>query len=168
MRKMKTALPTCHKKRAAVLIAYTEEKRIPASPAVKTMNGLSKRSTKPSPEEACVNDIANNLQLLKLKRDDQSRATMKLLTTVLQGEKVKTMKCAKNLAEKLGVNKSRMARARTTILHSGKSVFEYVKRNTRNDSICESVKKLAFEFWPRAEHSRPSNNKNDIKRVRLD
>ena len=119
---------------------------------------------------ACLKDIKVMVDSMKHKRDNASRTTVKILASAINGESVKKAKCVTDLSEKLGIRRRTMAggkRIRTRILTSDKSALDYVKRKTRKDSISEDTKKLAFDFWLQPENSRPANNKNDIKRVRI-
>lgn len=162
-------MPTCPDKRAALLIAYTDPERAKFSPAVQRMNCIRK-SEDNSPETACVQDIASTLSKLKRKCDTDSRAAVNVLRAAMNGDEVSKTKCVTKLAAKLGIDRRKLyngKRVRTAVVRSEKSVFEYTKRKTRSDTTQEHIKKIAFDFWLRPEVSRTSNNKNDVKRVRI-
>lgn len=58
-------------------------------------------------------------------------------------------------------------RIRAKVLHSEESSWTHTKRKIRSDCISEENKKLVFEFWKSPEISRPTCNKNDVKRIRI-
>lgn len=58
-------------------------------------------------------------------------------------------------------------KVRTQIFTSYESCVKYVQRKTRSDAISNDTKKLVHNFWLDPDNSRPSPNKNDIKRVRI-
>ena len=74
------------------------------------------------------------------------------------------------LAKKIGLPLQRLStgkRVRTQIFNSEKSCWTFIERKTRNDCISDEIRKLAYNFWIDPNNSRPSGNKNDMKRVRI-
>jgi hypothetical protein len=117
-----------------------------------------------------LKDIKNTIDNTKNRRSDEARVTMALLTASVSGESIKQSRSRVSLAKRLGVSVKRLARsapARTQILHSNKSCFEYTKRKTRSHALTEDLKKRIYDFWCLPEISHPTGNKNDIKRVRV-
>ena len=169
LQKLKAALPRTPQKRAAVLSAYMDAKRVHSSPAVKHMHKTGAVQSS-SLEKSCVDDVKVVLDNMKMKRDNETRTAVNILKSAVNGERVRKNKCVTELSQRLGLNRNAVSggkRIRTTILKSTKSVLDYTKRKTRRDSLDEDTKKLAFVFWLQSDISRPTKNKNDIKRVRL-
>ena len=96
---------------------------------------------------------------------------MNILASSVSGQSISERKGAVNsLAKKLGVNCRTLQkgkRIRTKVLHSEHSSFLYTTRKIRSDALTERTKKLVHDFWLQSNVSRPTNNKNDIKRVRI-
>jgi hypothetical protein len=93
-------------------------------------------------------DIKNTIDNTKNRRSDEARVTMALLTASVSGESIKQSRSRVSLAKRLGVSVKRLARsapARTQILHSNKSCFEYTKRKTRSDALTEDLKKRIYD-----------------------
>jgi hypothetical protein len=75
------------------------------------------------------------------------------------------------IAMKIGLPLKRLStvkRVLTQIFTSEKSCWTFIGRKTRNDCISDEIRKLAYNFWIDPNNSRPSGNKNDMKRVRID
>ena len=139
------------------VISVIKSKLIP-SPADEIELSLSRNVLK---------DIKNTIDNTKNRRSDEARVTMALLTASVSGESIKQSRSRVSLAKRLGVSVKRLARsapARTQILHSNKSCFEYTKRKTRSDALSDDSKKRIYDFWCLPEIS---HNKNDVKRVRV-
>ena len=100
LQKLRKALPSMPVKRAAVLSANTDPKRIPSSPAVQKFHVDSSYNTTDS---ACLKDIKEMVDSMKHKRDNASRTTVKILASAINGESVKKAKCVTDLSEKLGI-----------------------------------------------------------------
>ena len=47
------------------------------------------------------------------------------------------------------------------------SCWEYTKRKTRSDGLSDETKKIVYTFWTSPGVSRPTGNKNDVKRHRI-
>jgi hypothetical protein len=106
----------------------------------------------------------------KLKRNDDSRMTMNVLTASVSGEDISDPASDRNIAKILGLKPRRLfggKRIRTQILKTEKSCFEITKRKTRTDAVSENVKRTVFDFWCSPSVSRTSSNKKDIKRMRI-
>ena len=140
------------------------------SPAVKRIHDVSNSTPETSPEAECFKDMSSAFEMLKNRCDYNSRATVKVLVAAINGDMVQQTKCATELSKRLGVKRSLVyggKRIRNSILKNEKSVFAYTQRKTRNDVIDDSITKQAFDFWLRPGITRTTNNKNDIKRVKL-
>lgn len=106
----------------------------------------------------------------KLKRNDDSRMTMNVLTASVSGEDISDPASDRKIAKVLGLEPRRLfggKRIRTQILKTEKSCFEITKRKTRSDAVSENVKRTVFDFWCSPSVSRTSSNKKDIKRMRI-
>jgi hypothetical protein len=94
---------------------------------------------------------------------------MHVLSASVSGEKIFNGEKSK-AARKLGLQPRRLSngqRVRTSVLRSEKSCFEFTKRKTRSDMTSDEVKKLVYDFWISPAASRTSDNKNDVKRIRI-
>ena len=54
------------------------------------------------------------------------------------------------------------------MLKSEKSSWTYTERKTRSNALSTKNRELFYNFWLNPDISRPTGNKADIKRVRLD
>ncbi|CAG2239434.1 unnamed protein product [Mytilus edulis] len=172
VRKLKRALPVTPSKRVATVKAYLSTNKSP------TAITLQRIGLVPSPEEikesklnaSVVEDIKTFLSNEKLKRNDQSRASVEVLAASVSGPAVGNCRAKVDLAKKLGVPVRRITRGfrvRSRVLTSDKSSYEYVKRKTRSDKLSEEVRKMIYDFWCSPENSRQTGNKIDVKRVRI-
>lgn len=151
LNKLKKSLHVDPVKREAVLKAYIE-----SSPA---MTSCKKKLVKHS-----------EFNTAKLKRNDDSRMTMNVLTASVSGEDISDPASDRNIAKILGLKPRRLfggKRIRTQILKTEKPCFEITKRKTRSDAVSENVKRTVFDFWCSPSVSRTSSNKKDIKRMRI-
>lgn len=173
LKKVRDALPATPKKAAAVLSAYVHKSRMSRSPAVKAFHGnntLDSSSAEDRVGEEALASIKSFLSTVKTRRSDEARSTLKVLKSSVSGENVTEHGKATRLAKRLGIKPAAIKggkRIRTEILHSQESAYEYTKRKTRSDAITNDVKETVFDYWLRDGNSRPSNNKNDVKRVRI-
>ncbi|CAC5421842.1 unnamed protein product [Mytilus coruscus] len=105
VRKLKRALPVTPSKRVATVKAYLSTNKSP------TAITLQRIGLVPSPEEikelklnaSLVEDIKTFLSNEKLKRNDQSRATVEVLAASVSGPAVGNCRAKADLAKKLGV-----------------------------------------------------------------
>lgn len=163
--KLKKSLPVDPAKREAVLKAYIE-----VSPAMKCVREKISTSYGDETAEKIIENLHTFIHKSKLKRNDDSRMTMNILSASVSGESVNDPKADRNIAKKLGLKPRRLfggKTIRTQILKTDKSCFEITKRKTRNDALSEDVKKTIFDFWCSPSISRTTSNKKDIKRMRL-
>jgi len=172
LRKLRGALPATPSRRADVLHSYLHSSRIPLSPAVKTFHErVSKdNSTENRLESETLETINTFIQSVKHKRSDEARTKMKIIKSSVSGENIKGHGAATYLAKRLGIKPAAIKggkRIRTEILRTTESTFEYTKRKTRSDAIDHNVKTKVFDFWLHGTISRPTNNKNDVKRAAL-
>ena len=140
------------------------------SPAVMRFHETLRPSENKSVDEDAVENLCEILQSVKHQRNDSARTTMTVLKSAISGENINEKRAVTNLAKRLGIKPASLkagARKRTKIMHSEKSSFQYTERKTRTDKIKLEDKQTAYEYWLSPENSRVSNNKNDIKRVRL-
>lgn len=167
---MKESLPEDPDKRAAVLSAYVDTRRRTQSPAVNKFH-TSFEEHEESLDEAVVSDIKEIIDTVKRRRSDEARTTIKVLTSAVSGQNMARRKsAAKSLSTRLGINSNSIRKSkviRTHVLHSEQSAYTYTKRKTRSDAIDEGTKRMAYDYWVLPENSRVTNNKNDIKRVRI-
>ncbi|XP_071122993.1 uncharacterized protein [Mytilus edulis] len=168
IKKLKLALPVNSVKRAAVLSAYVDEKRTMKSPAVeKFRSSIEKEKI----ETSAIQSIKEIITSVKHKRNKDAIASLQLVASAVSGPNITNKKGAvKSLASKLGVNRKTIQKGksfRAKVLHSGKSSFLYTSRKTRRHALDDTTKQLVHDFWLKESSSRPTNNKNDIKRVRL-
>ena len=111
LKKMKENLPTTPRKRAALLSSYLNSKGSP------TVNIMQKMNKVPSPEdiknvelaEAVMSDIKTIVSDTKLKRTNDARATLNIVSAAVNGKNVQTTKCRIQLSKKLGFNARRMS-----------------------------------------------------------
>ena len=89
----------------------------------------------------------------------------------VSGENISEIRSKSKLARRLGVSIktiSRGHRIRTKILKSSKSCWEYAQRKSRSDAITDKLKEVIYNFWTSSQVSRPTGNKKDAKRHRID
>ncbi|CAG2227048.1 unnamed protein product [Mytilus edulis] len=167
IKKLKQALPITPNKRAAVLSAYVDCNRILKSPGVKKFHDSFEESV----EKMAIRNIQDVITSVKHKRNGEAKAALNILTSSVSGENISDRKRAtKSLANILGVNSRTLQKGkknRTKVLHSEHSSFLYTTRKTRSDALTERTKRIVHDFWLQSNVSRPTNNKNDIKRVRI-
>ncbi|VDI61408.1 Hypothetical predicted protein, partial [Mytilus galloprovincialis] len=58
-------------------------------------------------------------------------------------------------------------RIRIKVLTTEVSAWTFTSRKTRSDAVSEDIKRKIYEYWISPDNSRPTANKNDIKRERL-
>ncbi|CAC5416205.1 unnamed protein product [Mytilus coruscus] len=118
-----------------------------------------------------IRNIQDVITSVKHKRNGEAKAALNILTSSVSGENISDRKRAtKSLANILGVNSRTLQKgkkSRTKVLHSEHSLFLYTTRKTRSDALTERTKRIVHDFWLQSNVSRPTNNKNDIKRVRI-
>ncbi|CAC5422370.1 unnamed protein product [Mytilus coruscus] len=168
IKKLKQALPITPNKRAAVLSAYVDCNRILKSPGVKKFHDSFEESV----EKMAIRNIQDAITSVKHKRNGEAKAALNILTSSVSGENISDRKRAtKSLANILGVNSRTLQKGekknRTKVLHSEHSSFLSTTWKTRSDALTEQTKRIVHDFWLQSNVSRPTNNKNDIKRVRI-
>ena len=163
--RLKKALPIDPAKRETVLKAYIEK-----SPAMKCLNENIKTNSENKATENLIENMQTFINKSKLKRSNESRMTMNILTASVSGEEINDSLKDRVIAKKIGLKPRRLfggKRIRTQILKSEKSCFEITKRKTRSDAVSEDTKKTVFDFWCSPSISRTSSNKKDVKRMRI-
>lgn len=172
VRKLKEALPLSPYRRAATVAAYLSNTK---SPSVKKLHECK---IIPSPEEvrdrklgdAVLRDIKETVSCARLKRSDDARAAMTLLTASVSGECVASLKSKRSLSQKLGLTPKRITKAvdeRAKLLNAERDSFIHTERKTRRDAVTTQNKQVIYDFWCSPENSHPTGNKNDVKRLRL-
>lgn len=119
---------------------------------------------------AVINDATSAITSEKSKRNDDSRAAVSIGISMLCGESVKASGLTSAASTTFGINRRRIAQCiqrRASALANRESAWIYMHRKTRSDALSEEDRRLAFEFWASPGSSRPTGNKNDIKRKRL-
>ena len=119
---------------------------------------------------AVINDATSAITSEKLKRNDDSRAAVSIGIAMLCGESVKASGLTSAASTAFGINRRRIAQSiqrRASALANRESAWMYTNRKRRSDAISEENRRLAFEFWASPGNSRPTGNKNDVKRKRL-
>lgn len=166
MKRLKNSLPKTPEKRIAIVQQYTIK-----SP---TMDTLRKQIGQSSTEDCVPKHVLDNMkefvQSKKMKRSNEARVAMTLITASVSGENISDNKVKVSLAKRLGLHTRRIAggkRVRTKVLTSERSCYEYISRKTRSDAISEDNKKLIYNFWLSPRISRVTGNKKDVKRVRI-
>ncbi|VDI57901.1 Hypothetical predicted protein [Mytilus galloprovincialis] len=116
-------------------------------------------------------DVKKVLTHTKAQRSKDSLVTKHIILAAVSGESVTENRCKKKLASKLEVPIRRLSggkRIRTNVLRSEQSCWTITKRKVRSDAISDEDKRLAYNFWLSTEISRPTGNKKDVKRERLE
>lgn len=176
IKKLKMSLPDTPKRRVSTIAAYLSAHKQTQSPTIKTLEVMN---IVRSPEDHdndnmhkdVVEDIKHVLESTKRLRSTESNLTRKLIFAAVSGENVQEGKRKGKLANKLGVKRVNIAagsRVRTRILTSEKSCWKLTEKKNRNNNIPNDHKRLAYNFWLSKGVSRPTANKKDIKRERLD
>lgn len=172
MKKLKAAMPSTPRKRTALISSYLSSTKSP------TVNALQKMKVVVTPDEksemelakAVLTDLTNAVEKTKIRRSDDARAAINIITASVSGEAIESNNQKAKLARKLGLPRRRVSggqRVRATVLTSEKSCWTYTNRKTRHDALSENTKKLVYDFWMAPDNSRPSPNKADVKRVRI-
>ncbi|VDI21005.1 Hypothetical predicted protein [Mytilus galloprovincialis] len=176
MKKLKRALPQTPRKKAELLINLLTGKKSKQSP---TMAKLRQMNIVKSPDEIENDEIAKHVLVdvkkvlthTKAQRSKDSLVTKHIILAAVSGESVTENRCKKKLASKLEVPIRRLSggkRIRTNVLRSEQSCWTITKRKVRSDAISDEDKRLAYNFWLSTEISRPTGNKKDVKRERLE
>lgn len=157
-KKIKELVPGSKEKRESVLASFLHkpsQKRPAASP------------------DRLNNSVVQNIQYListtKKRRSDDARAAMNIITASVSGENIAESKAKCKLAERLGLRRSRVYsgfKRRITLLTSETACYTETTRKLRNDRINEDIKKRIYDWWISPQNSRPTGNKNDVKRKR--
>ncbi|CAG2219778.1 unnamed protein product [Mytilus edulis] len=167
LRKIKESLPKTPTKRAAVISAYIKDQKSP------TINILRNMKVITTPEDKIVDstnsNIIKNIQEIisttKKQRSKTATTVMDIITTSVSSENISK----KHVSRKLGLNNKRLSRGRqhrASVLQSDNASWSFTKRKTRSDALNDINKKLVYDFWISPGMSRPTGNKNDIKRMR--
>ena len=163
-------LPKTPEKRAAVLTSVINSpqtrKRLEESGVILSEEEQSQFKL----FRAVINDAMSAITSEKLKRNDTSRAAVSIGIAMLCGESVKASGLTSAASAAFGINRRRIAQSiqrRASALANRESAWMYTHRKTRSDAISEENRRLAFEFWASPGNSRPTGNKNDVKRKRL-
>ena len=169
---VKQALPTTTNKRVAVMASYLDNKHSPTVKSLEKFNFVVSQEDKTNTQlgNAVINDIRELVDQTKNLRSDCARTTLSVIAASTSGLNVQKehKKCL--LAKKIDLPLKRLStgkRVRTQIFNSEKSCWTFIERKTRNDCISDEIRKLAYNFWIDPNNSRPSGNKNDMKRVRI-
>jgi hypothetical protein len=169
---VKQALPTTTKKRVAVMASYLDNKHSPTVKSLEKLNFVVSQEDKTNTQlgNAVINDIRELVDQTKNSRSDCARTTLSVIAASTSGLNAQKehKKCL--LAKKIDLPLKRLStgkRVRTQIFNSEKSCWTFIERKTRNDCISDEIRKLAYNFWIDPNNSRPSGNKNDMKRVRI-
>ncbi|CAC5405684.1 unnamed protein product [Mytilus coruscus] len=172
IKKLQKSLPDSPGTRISTLAAYLRNEK---SPTIKT---LQSSNIIYSPEEnienqlglAVLEDMKIAISETKLKRTDQARLSMNVLSASVSGNCVKQLRSKLSLAKKLGVPARRISSGFTLRNKISKTISSsqvYTKRKVRTDALSDANKNLIHDFWCSPENSHPTGNKNDVKRVRI-
>ena len=97
IKKLKQALPLTPNKRAAVLSAYVECKRISKSPGVEKFHASFEESV----EKIAIRNVQEVITSVKHKRNGEAKAALNILTSSVSGQNISERKGAINsLAKK--------------------------------------------------------------------
>lgn len=175
VKKMKMSLPDTPRRRVSTLAAYLSTKKTTQSP---TVNTLEEMRIIRSPEDieddnvsnCVIRDLSKALNKTRYQRSTDSGLSRNIILAAVSGENIHKQKGKKNLAEKLGVSRKRIAagrRMRTRILKSDESCWTITDKKNRSNKISDIDKRKAYNYWLSNNVSRPTGNKKDIKRERL-
>jgi len=119
-------------------------------------------------ENTITENIRESLQTLKTCRSKEARAAMQAISTAASSTTATKGKTSA-VAKRLSVGRKRIGRAsalRTKCLSGENASWVCTEVATRH-GIAEELRKAASDFWTRPGTSRPTGNKNDIKRNRI-
>jgi hypothetical protein len=166
---VKQAFPTTPKKRVALIASYLDNKHSP------TVKSLEKLNFVVSPEDknntqlgnAIINDIRELVDQTNNSRSDCARTTLSVIAASTSGLNVQKEHKKSLLAKKIGLPLQRCQLENESVHKCllPKSCWTFIERKTRNECISNEIRKLAYNFWIDPNNSRPSGNKNDMKRV---
>lgn len=173
LKTLKACLPETPRRRVVLLKTYLQKTN---SPTVKHLEDMKivrspDEIADTSLTENAILDIKTLLETTKKQRSKESNMTRQVLFAAINGETVEASKQKKQLAAKFGIKRGAMTtatRVRTKILKSESSCYKLTERKTRNNNIPDEHKKIAYMFWLSSGVSRPTGNKKDVKRERLD
>lgn len=114
LKKFKNNLPTTPNKRAAVLTSYLNSHN---SPTVNYLQGLhiissEENITTLKMAESVIGDIKDAIHSTKKKRNDDSRATINIMSAAIAGEGVMASRCKTQLSKKLGITPKRLSKGK--------------------------------------------------------
>lgn len=172
LKSLKKSLPTTPGRRITLLKTYLQKN----SPTVKT---LEKLKIVRSPEEmeideakdSAINDLKSMLDHSKMQRSSEAVSSRQLIFASVSGESIEDKKQKKTLAKVLGVKRRTLtagSRLRAHIMKSESSSWRLTLKKNRNNNIPDAHKRVAYDFWLNSGNSRPTGNKKDVKRERLD
>ncbi|XP_052769500.1 uncharacterized protein LOC128209494 [Mya arenaria] len=169
--KLQDALPCTPIKRCATVAAYLDHHKSPTVQCLKAQNIVTSLKERKDNElgTQVLDNLYDAISRSKIKRSDEKRAEMHTIIASVSGENISQSKAKTNLAKRLGVSVRRISggqRLRGKVLTSDKSCWFYTKKKTRSDKISHENKKLIYEFWMSPGISRPTGNKQDVKRHR--
>jgi hypothetical protein len=163
IQKLRTALPDSPTRRSAVIKAYVAQ-----SP---TCSHLLRQDDVQEPLSTSVlNDMKEMIEETKMKRSDDARAAMNIVSAFASGDNISAMRAKSKIAQKLGLRRSRVSggmRIRTTILKSEKASYTNTTRQLRGDALSKDVKQTVYNWWISPDTSTPTGNKRDVKRKRI-
>lgn len=168
--RVKAELPTTPEKRAAVIKSLVES---PTTNKLLVEAGVvlsEQQKVDLNLFDAFMTDATSVIEIEKTKRNDNSRKGLSMGISMLCGETVKSNGLTSAASSALGINRRRLAisiQKRATALSNRESAWVYTQRKTRCDALTEEQRRLAFDFWSAPGVSRPTGNKNDVKRKRL-
>ncbi|XP_062600261.1 uncharacterized protein LOC134261881 [Saccostrea cucullata] len=167
LRKVKESLPSTPQKRATILSECTKDPNSPTVKILRDMNVIT--SPEEKVEHATNSAIIENLQEIisttKKQRSKTAVTVMEVITTSVSSEKINK----KQVSRSLGLSSKRLSRGkrhRATVLKTDAACWNFTNRKTRSDAINDDHKKIVYNFWTSPGISRPTGNKNDVKRMR--
>lgn len=152
LKKAKSCLPDTPNRRAVII------------------NELMKEITpqNESVENKIVKSIKKMVKDTKYKRDDEARAAMNVISIAVSS----VDEVGKNaIAKKTGISRKRIYAGYKKALindYSETAAYRVTKRKCRSDKLSEECKQRIYDWWISPKASRPSPNKADLKKKRID
>ena len=168
--KAKKAWPSTPSKKASLLLEMSNSPR--------TRKILVKKGAMRTPEDekevmalkAIAQDLSEGLSAIKSARSNSRRAAYTAAKSLAFGESVKKKRSKKTVSKLLSLDRRSISKSiekRAKILKGEEACWLAKKRQTRRDALSEETKKLVYDFWAHSV-SRPTGNKNDVMRKRVE
>ena len=168
--KAKRAMPSSPIKKANLLL---EMSRSPQTRKILVKKGAMRTAEDENEIEALkavAQDLHEGLSTVKANKTTSGRSAFTAAKSLAFGESIKKTRSAKALSKLFSLDRRSISKSiekRIKILKGEESCWLAKKRQTRRDALSDDTKKMVYDFWTHSV-SRPTGNKNDVMRKRVE